>query len=60
MFGAAIMINITGAPQSADMSEYDFLQGNLPILILSLMGVLIVSSFGEEVIYRAFLINKRN
>jgi membrane protease YdiL (CAAX protease family) len=28
------------------------------MLILTLMGVYIVSSFGEEVVYRAFLINR--
>ena len=58
MLGAIIMVNITGMPQGADMSGYNFLQGNLPILIVSLIGVFIVSSFGEEVIYRAFLINR--
>ena len=28
------------------------------MLILSLIGVYIVSSFGEEIVYRAFLINR--
>ena len=40
------------------MSGYNYLQGNLPMLILSLAGVYVVSSFGEEVIYRGFLINR--
>ena len=40
------------------MSGYNYLRGNLPMLILSLVGIYIVSSFGEEVIYRAFLINR--
>ncbi|MHC5085751.1 MAG: CPBP family intramembrane glutamic endopeptidase [Planctomycetota bacterium] len=42
--------------QQADMSSYEYLQGNLPMLLLSLAGVYIVSSFGEEVLYRGFLI----
>ena len=52
------MANITGIPESADMSGYDYLKNNLGMFLLSLAGVFIVSSFGEEVIYRAFLINR--
>ena len=58
MIGSIIMVNITGMPQQADMSSYEFLKGNPGMLVLTLMGVYIVSSFGEEVIYRAFLINR--
>jgi len=56
--GAVVMANIVGVPESPDMSGYNYLRGNLPMLILALAGVYIVSSFGEEVIYRAFLINR--
>ena len=56
--GSIVMANITGIPESADMSGYNYLQGNLPMLILALVGVFIVSSFGEEVIYRGFLITR--
>ncbi|MBT8258516.1 MAG: CPBP family intramembrane metalloprotease, partial [Bacteroidia bacterium] len=42
----------------ADMSNYAFLKDNLGMLILVLAGVYVVSSFGEEVIYRGFLINR--
>jgi membrane protease YdiL (CAAX protease family) len=56
--GSVVMRNLTPAPQSADMSGYNYLQGNLPMLLLALAGVYIVSSFGEEVIYRGFLINR--
>ena len=56
--GAVVMANIVGMPEAADMSGYDYLRGNLPMFILALVGVYIVSSFGEEVIYRAFLINR--
>lgn len=56
--GSVIMAPFTGIPESADMSNYAYLQNNIPMLLLTLLGVYIVSSFGEEVIYRAFLINR--
>ncbi len=56
--GAIVMANIVGIPEGADMSGYNYLSCNLPMLILALVAVYIVSSFGEEVIYRAFLINR--
>lgn len=59
IIGSIAMANITGIPEgSADMSGYAFLKDNLGMLFLSLLGVYIVSSFGEEVIYRGFLINR--
>ncbi len=58
IIGSIIMANITGIPESADMSSYEYLQDNVFMLLLTLCGVYIVSSFGEEVIYRAFLINR--
>ena len=58
LLGSIIMANINGIPESADLSRYDYLKGNLGGLLFSLVGVYIVSSFGEEVIYRAFLINR--
>ncbi len=58
VLGSIIMANITGIPEDANMSGYAYLQDNIPMLLLTLAGVYIVSSFGEEVIYRAFLINR--
>lgn len=58
VIGSIIMGPIAGVPESADMSGYVYLRGNLPMLILALLAVYVVSSFGEEVIYRAFLINR--
>jgi membrane protease YdiL (CAAX protease family) len=52
------MANITGIPESTNLSGYDYLKDNIGMLLLTLGGVYIVSSFGEEVIYRAFLINR--
>lgn len=58
VLGSIVMVNLVGFPQAADMSGYNYLRGNLPLLLLALAGVYIVSSFGEEVIYRAFLITR--
>jgi len=59
VLGSIVMANITGIPEgSADMSSYDYMKGNLPMFLLSLFGVYIVSSFGEEFIYRGFLITR--
>ena len=58
VIGSIIMANITGIPESSDMSNYDYLKDNIWMLFLTLGGVYIVASFGEEVIYRAFLINR--
>lgn len=58
LIGSILMANITGIPESTDFSKYDYLRDNLGMLFISLAGVYIVSSFGEEVIYRAFLINR--
>ena len=58
LIGTLIMTNITGMPEAADLTRYDFLKDHLGWLLLSLVAVYIVSSFGEEVIYRAFLINR--
>jgi membrane protease YdiL (CAAX protease family) len=47
----------TGAA-AADTGGYDYLRGNLPMLILALAAVYVVSSFGEEVVYRGFLMTR--
>lgn len=58
LLSSVIMANITGIPERADMSSYDYLRGNPGMLLLTLVGVYIVSSFGEEVVYRGFLITR--
>lgn len=58
MLGTLVMANISGMPESADMSVYEYLHNNIFMLVITLIGVYIVSSFGEEVVYRAFLINR--
>ncbi len=56
--GSIIMANIIGIPENSEMSGYDYLKDNIWMLFLSLGGTYMVSSIGEEVIYRAFLINR--
>ena len=58
IIGSIIMANITGIPEGSNLSGYHYLKDNIGMLLLTLGGVYIVSSFGEEVIYRAFLINR--
>lgn len=58
VLGSIAMANLIGIPEPADMSGYQYLRGNLPLLLLALAGVYLVSSFGEEVIYRGFIINR--
>lgn len=58
MLGTLVMANISGMPESANMSVYEYLHNNIFMLVITLIGVYIVSSFGEEVVYRAFLINR--
>lgn len=58
IMGGAFAPNVVAGSQQADMSSYDWLRGNLPMLLLALMAVYIASSFGEEVVYRGFLISR--
>jgi membrane protease YdiL (CAAX protease family) len=58
IIGSIIMANIVGIPESSDMSGYSYMKDNIWMLLLSLAGVYVVSSIGEEVVYRAFLINR--
>ena len=53
--GSVIMANITGIPEPADMTGYNYLEGNLGLFLMTLVGVFVASSFGEEVNYRGFL-----
>lgn len=58
LLGSALMINFTGFPEAADFSSYNYLKENTWMFVLALTGVYIGSSFGEEVIYRAFIITR--
>lgn len=56
--GSILATPLAAAGSAADMSGYDYLRGNLPMLLLALAAVWVVSSFGEEVIYRGFLMTR--
>lgn len=56
--GAVVMANIVGIPEGADFQSYEYLKGNPGMLLLSLAGVYIVSSFGEEVLFRGYLMTR--
>lgn len=56
--GSMVPLSSAASPQSADVSGYEYLQGNLPMLLLALAAVYVVSSFGEEVVYRGFLMTR--
>ncbi|MCZ6642788.1 MAG: type II CAAX endopeptidase family protein [Gammaproteobacteria bacterium] len=56
--GSVIGANIVGIPEGADFQSYEYLQGNLGMLLLSLAGVYVVSSFGEEVLFRGYLMTR--
>jgi len=58
IFVPIVMAAFVGAPSEADFSNYNYMQGNFPLLLISLLGVYIVSSMGEEVVYRGFLITR--
>jgi membrane protease YdiL (CAAX protease family) len=56
--GSMLATNLAPAPENADMSGYGYLRGNLPMLLVALAAVYVVSSFGEEVVYRGFLMTR--
>jgi hypothetical protein len=58
VLGAIIMANVAVEPQAVDTSGYGYLRGNPGGLVLALVAVWVVSSFGEEVIYRGFLMTR--
>jgi membrane protease YdiL (CAAX protease family) len=54
-----IVVQILSGPQIAasDQSEYDTISGNLPLLLTWLAAAWTTVAFGEEMLFRAFLIN---
>jgi CAAX protease family protein len=49
---------IKGGAEQIEATGLEFLSGNMPLLIGTLLIVYITASFSEEVIYRAFLMNR--
>ncbi|MEK6152628.1 type II CAAX endopeptidase family protein [Flavobacteriaceae bacterium 3-367] len=58
VMGEVILRGLVASGEPADMTGYAYLKDNPGLLILSLLGVYIVSSFGEELVYRGFLIHR--
>ena len=56
--GAIVGGALFGVPEGADLSAYDYLRGDLLLLVPVLVAVWIGSSFAEEVVYRGFLITR--
>ena len=48
---------LTGG-ETADVSRFDRVRGNFPMLVVNLLGVWLNSAFGEEVIWRGFLLTR--
>ena len=58
ILGSIIMSNVAVTTEPADFTNYNYLKDNVGMLILTLAGVYVISSFGEELIFRAFLITR--
>ncbi len=58
LLGGGIALNIGLGLEQADMSGFNYLHGNLGLLLLTLLAVYVTSSLGEEIIYRGFLISR--
>jgi len=54
-FTIPLVIELTGQP--VDRSQFDVLRGNVPALILGLIVVWTLAAFGEELIFRGYLMN---
>lgn len=58
VLGSIVAAPLFGLPAQADFSRYNPLRGNLPLLLVVLPGVWLVSSLGEEIVFRGFLITR--
>lgn len=58
LVGAVVAANIFGVPEGPNTSGYGYMRGNLPMLLGALAAAYVMSSFGEEVFYRGFLIHR--
>ncbi len=53
---ASFVLNVLG--ERPDVSRFDNIQSNLPLLLLWLLLSWIIGGFGEELIFRGFLMNR--
>ena len=54
-FSMPLVTRLTGQP--VDRSQFDVLRGNIPALILGLIVAWTLAAFGEELIFRGYLMN---
>lgn len=50
-----VVIRLTGKP--VDRSQFDVLRGNVPALAIGLLVIWTLAAFGEELIFRGYLMN---
>ena len=58
VMGAIVMGMLMGVPSEADRSGFAYLRGDLLMLVVTLCSVYVVSSFGEELIFRGFMVTR--
>ncbi|WP_299530283.1 CPBP family glutamic-type intramembrane protease [Ulvibacterium sp.] len=58
VLGSIVMSVLTVAPAQPDVEGYQYLKENPWAFMVSLLGIYLVSSFGEELVYRGFLIQR--
>jgi membrane protease YdiL (CAAX protease family) len=56
--GSMVVMPLIEAAPAADLSGYNYLEGNVVLLLVALAGVYVVSSLGEEIVYRGFLLTR--
>jgi membrane protease YdiL (CAAX protease family) len=49
---------VAGGAEEIETTGLEFLQGNLPMLVVTLLVVYVTASFSEEVVYRGFLMHR--
>lgn len=58
VLGSVVMTLLAGTTAQPDVDSYQYVKENPWIFIITLLGVYLVSSFGEELVYRGFLIQR--
>jgi len=53
---APIVTKCTGVP--LNISDFDIIRGNLPVLLMTLVYVWISAAFGEEIVFRGYLMTR--
>jgi uncharacterized protein len=56
IFLGSLIVPLTGS--HLDLSRFDPIKGNVPLLLLSLLKVWTLTAFGEELVYRGYLMNR--